>query len=515
MPSKNGAQQAPRLSERASGILLHPTSLPGDYPIGDLGPAAYAFVDFLAAAGQRWWQMLPINPIGGGDSPYQSFSSFAGNPLLISPERLKDEGYLDASTLESARGGEAARVDYPLAREGSNRCLAVAFSNFESSPRRGDRQALEQFVHAHRSWLPDYALFMSLHKEYEGRAWWTWETGLRRRLPAAIANARRGLARQILYEEFCQWQFARQWAALKTYGSEKGIGLIGDIPIFVSANSSDVWAHPEQFTLRADGSPALVAGVPPDYFSKTGQLWGNPHYRWNVMRKDGYAWWTHRLKTVLHYFDAVRIDHFIGFIRYYAIPATAKTAETGSYRAGPGADFFHALSKKLGAKAMGSLIVEDLGTVTPAVRTLRDHFRFPGMKVLQFAFGSDPEARHYQPHNYAPNCVVYTGTHDNNTTRGWFEREAHGRGDEANFTLRYANSNGKEIHWDLIRLAEASPGNTVIVPAQDLLGLGPESRMNRPGTSEGNWQWRLKPRELSPPIASRLHALSEIYQRLP
>ncbi len=499
------------LRQRASGLLMHPTSLPNAYPIGDLGPAAHTFVNFLIAAGQHWWQMLPISPVGAGSSPYQSLSSFAANPLLLSPDKLFEAGWLSRSELASMHVGSKDRVDYTEALSLKARCLETAFQRFESEAGSKEKRDFERDVRAKHSWLPDFALFMALRERHASRAWWTWEKDLRKRDPKAISAARLALSREIRFHEFTQWQFSQQWEQLKAFAAEDNIGFIGDLPIFVSADSADVWASPEFFTLQEDGSPATVAGVPPDYFSKTGQLWGNPHYRWDAMKKDGYSWWVNRLKTILGYFDAVRIDHFIGFVRYYEIPAGSATAEGGTYRTGPGAHFFKTVLKKLRAEQAEALIVEDLGNVTADVKTLRDQFGFPGMKVLQFAFGDDAEAPNFQPHNYPPHCVTYTGTHDNNTTVGWFHEEAGKK--EAEFASRYLNSHGEEINWDMIRAALASPSNTAIVPMQDVLGLGSEARMNIPGIAKGNWEWRMPQGALTPALAKRLRTLAVTYQR--
>jgi len=506
------ARQLSHLTKRASGILLHPTSLSNAFAVGDVGPAAYEFIDFLEEAGQHWWQTLPISPIGLGNSPYKSVSTFAGNPLLISPHFLVRDGWLKRSSLKRRTSG--SRVNYRLAQVEKARYLRDAFEGYLSRAGVRDRRALQEFVDSQRYWLPDFALFVSLHNRFNGRNWWTWEDDLRKRRPAAMARAQRELKSEIRFQEFVQWQFARQWAELKTYAHHRGVGLIGDLPIFVSEDSADVWAHPDLFMLNPDGSPASVAGVPPDYFSKTGQLWGNPHYRWDVMKKDGYAWWVNRFKTVLGYFDAIRIDHFIGFVRYYAISGHAKNAIHGTYKAGPGARFFQTVLKKLSPDQRHGLIVEDLGKVIPAVKTLRDRFSFPGMKVLQFAFGSDPEALNYQPHNYPRNCVVYTGTHDNNTTLGWFKEEARARPGEAEFALQYLRSDGRELHWDMIAAAEASVGRTVIIPMQDILGLGPAGRMNYPGSARGNWEWRMARGAITQALVSRLRHLCETYQRV-
>jgi 4-alpha-glucanotransferase len=516
MKKKNSG--VPTLKARASGVLLHPTSLANEFPIGDLGPAAYAFADFLYASKQRWWQMLPVSPVGPGFSPYQSLSAFAGARLLISPELLARDGFLKQADLAQWKSEPRARVDFVTARETKENCLRHAFHHFEHHMTRKENESFQRFCRAEHEWLEDYALFESVRRAEDGRDWTSWPFDLRSRRRPALKAATEVLARETAFQKFVQWQFATQWFALKAYCTARGIGLIGDVPIFVAPNSADVWAHPNLFQLNRDGTPRVVAGVPPDYFSKTGQRWGNPHYRWEKLRGQGYRWWIQRFRKTLQYFDAVRLDHFIGFVRYYEVPGHSETAENGRYRKGPGADFFRAVLRALGPV---QLIAEDLGVLTPAVKALRDEFMFPGMRVLQFAFGADPEAANYQPHSFIPNCVVYTGTHDNDTTVGWFndkESSASTRSKEEiekerKFVLNYLHSDGREIHWDMIRMALSSVANTAIFPAQDLLGLGANARMNRPGTAEGNWDWRLKPDELTDKIAARLRSLTETYAR--
>lgn len=510
-PAQTVATKMPSLQDRAGGVLLHLTSLPGPYAIGDMGPAAYSLADFLAFSGQRWWQMLPITPIGAGNSPYHSFSSFAGNTLLLSPDLLAKEGWLEPGDLPSLRRTSGGKVDYESARDVKRRCLWRAFERFEASSKPAARRALELFCLREAAWLEDYALFSALRFYHRGKEWSQWETDLRARNPKILAAARRDFARDRRYHQFVQWQFVRQWEALRRYAAERGIGLIGDIPIFVSPNSADVWSHQELFNLRPDGALPVVAGVPPDCFSKTGQRWGNPHYRWEAHKRQGYRWWIGRLRQTFRYFQAARIDHFIGFVRYYEVPADAPTAERGRYRPGPGADFFKAVFRRMGPVP---LVAEDLGTVTPEVKALRDRFHLPGMKVLQFAFGKGPEAQEYRPHRYPRRAVVYTGTHDNDTTAGWFAR---GRGDaekERAFARRYLPSDGREIHWDMIRAAWMSVADTAIAPMQDLLGLGSEARMNRPGVPEGNWEWRLRPDALTADLARRLREMTETYGRI-
>ncbi len=517
----------PTLNDRASGLLLHPTSLPNEYPIGDLGPAARNFADFLAQSGQRWWQMLPVGPAGPGNSPYQASSAFAGNPNLISPEMLRIEGFVTRSDATCRRSKNKNRVDYVAAGEFKQRLLRTAYERYRGRRTRKQSREFEEFTHDQNAWLEDFALFSVFSEKY-GMAWNRWPNELRSRLPRALAKAQHELHDGLEYYRFVQWQFARQWRALKAFCGERGIGLIGDIPIFVSLDSADVWAHPELFKLRPDGKPQVVAGVPPDFFAKTGQRWGNPHYRWEAHARQNYRWWIDRLRQSLEYVDVVRLDHYIGFVRFYEIPGDALTAEKGRYRKGPGAEFFSAVTRALkSAKLEGGtpplFIAEDLGTVTPEVKALRDRFQLPGMKVLQFAFGKDPEARNYQPHRYAQNAVVYTGTHDNDTTVGWFNDKGspsttRSRGDiqeEKQFTLRYLHSNASAIHWDMIRAALSSVANTSIFPIQDVLGLGSEARMNQPGTPEGNWSWRMREGMLSKKLAKTLRRLTEVYERAP
>jgi 4-alpha-glucanotransferase len=513
---------APTLCTRASGILLHPASLPNAFLIGDMGPSAMRFVDFLAAAGQRWWQMLPVGPTGPGHSPYQATSAFAGNPLLISLETLADHGWLSPSDLShppaTLRGD---RIVYEEAAAFKDPLLRKAFRAFDTRASREHRRAFRLFCHLQKGWLEDYALYTAIASHSNELDWTRWAPELRRRERSTMAAAKRQLSSELNYQRFLQWQFVSQWQKLRRYAAQRGIGFIGDVPIFVAPHSADVWAHPELFQLRADGSPRVVAGVPPDYFSRTGQRWGNPHYRWDVLRRQKYRWWVERFRMTLQYFDAVRLDHFIGFVRYYEVPGDAPTAEKGRYRSGPGKDFFKSLFKQLRVRDV-PFIAEDLGVVTPEVKALRDTFGLPGMRVLQFAFGRDPEAKNYLPHSYIQNCVAYTGTHDNDTTVGWFKDKASASStrsmkeikEEQAFTLRYLKSDGREIHWDMIRAAVSSVANTAIVPMQDVLGLGSDARMNRPGTAEGNWDWRLKKDQIDKTAARRLREMAETYGRI-
>ena len=487
--------------ERVSGILLHPTSLPGHYGIGELGTEARQFLDFLVAAGQKRWQVLPLGPTSYGDSPYQSFSAFAGNPLLISTERLLADGLLLAADLDDLPAFPESEVDYGWVITYKKTLLHRAYT-----------RAKEQHYGANAPpwdapWLDDYALFMALKDRNDGAVWGAWEAALVRREPAALAKARAELADEIGFYRFCQERFFADWRDLKREANEHGIAIIGDLPIFVAYDSVDVWTNQELFFLDDEARPTGVAGVPPDYFSETGQLWGNPLYHWDVMARDDYAWWVARLRTSLTLFDHVRIDHFRGFAAYWEIPADEPTAINGRWVPGPGAAFFEAVREQLGDLP---IIAEDLGLITEDVLALRDHFDFPGMKVLQFSpSGAD---NLYLPHHYEPNCVVYTGTHDNDTTRGWWSTA---NPDERNFLARYLGQRpvDETIAWLLIRLAFSSVAQTAIVPLQDILGLGSEARMNTPGTSGGNWAWRYDPARLTPALQERLRDLTQLYSR--
>lgn len=502
---------------RASGILLHPTSLPGRFGVGDMGDEAYAFADFLAASRQSLWQVLPLGPTGFGDSPYQCFSAFAGNTLLVSPERLVGEGLLKTEDLADAPAFPAEKVDFGEVIKFKNALLEKAFVRFLHTTDTGLRSAFESFSQQSSAWLDDYALFRALKDAQGGKAWNEWPTALKRRDPSAIVAARSQLHEQILAQKFYQFLFFMQWGALKAYCHEHGVRLVGDIPIFVARDSADVWTHPDQFKLDESGNPLVVAGVPPDYFSATGQLWGNPIYNWGRMLADGFRWWIERVRATLQIFDIVRIDHFRGFAASWEIPGGDKTAERGQWVEVPGRELFTAIKRALGELP---IIAEDLGVITPDVEALRDDFQLPGMRILQFAFGGDAKNIDL-PHNYIRNSVVYTGTHDNDTTVGWFGSVA-GAGStraaeqierERRFCLDYLNSEGQEIHWDFIRALLASVANTAIVPLQDVLGIGTEARMNLPNTTSGNWAWRYKSGVLTEEIAERLRGLTQIYGR--
>jgi len=496
---------------------MHPTSLPGRFGIGDLGDEAYRFVDFLVASGQSLWQVLPLGPTGFGDSPYQCFSAFAGNTMLISPERLVKEGLLTAEDLERPPAFSEDKVDYGNAITLKNALLKEAFERFKRTADTSLRTYFQSFTHQASSWLEDYALYRALKDEQNGKAWNQWEPKFVRRDTAALTSARERLSEQVEAQKFYQFLFFRQWAALKAYCHEHGVKLVGDIPIFIARDSVDVWMNPDQFKLDEAGNPLVVAGVPPDYFSATGQLWGNPIYNWERMLADGFRWWIERVRATLEVFDIVRVDHFRGFAASWEIPGKDKTAERGRWVNVPGRELFTAIKGALGDLP---IIAEDLGVITPDVEALRDDFELPGMRILQFAFGGDTLNMDL-PHNYIKNCVVYTGTHDNDTTVGWFTSVA-GEGStrdakqierERQLCLDYLDSDGREIHWDLIRAVLASVADTAIIPLQDLLGLGNDARMNLPNSTSGNWAWRYKAGALTDEVARRLQRMTEVYGR--
>jgi 4-alpha-glucanotransferase len=492
------------LQSRSSGILLHPTSLPGPFSVGDFGVEAFAFLDFLAAAGQSLWQVLPLVPIGQGNSPYQSSSAFAGNSLLIDPRQLIGDGLLDEADLSLSSSVEDS-VDFDVARTFKEEMLRKAFDAFARAP-ADLGEAFESFCGRASWWLEDFAVYRALKRVHDDRGWFEWETEIALRKLEAVARAQRELRSEIAAEKFFQFLFFRQWNTLRDYARQKKVRIIGDVPIFVAHDSADVWAHRELFKLDRAGRPAVVAGVPPDYFSETGQLWGNPLYDWERHLADGFQWWIDRLRWSLELFDIVRIDHFRGFSSCWEVPAGASTAVDGEWVSTPGAELFQALQKKLGELP---IIAENLGIITKDVERLREQFGFPGMRVLQFAFGSD-ETNEHLPRNYARDTVVYTGTHDNDTSAGWF---AALNENERAACLRELNSDGREVHWDMIRAALASVADTAIIPMQDLLGLGTEARMNLPASETGNWAWRMKPEALTGEITDRLRNLTELNQR--
>ncbi|HEY2017508.1 MAG TPA: 4-alpha-glucanotransferase [Bryobacteraceae bacterium] len=478
---------------RASGILLHPTSLPGRYGIGDLGPDAYWFADWLAAAGQRIWQVLPLGPTGYGESPYQLLSSFAGNPLLLSLDRMVDRGWLSATDIRDVEGFPEDSVHFEAVIPAKTRLLRRAFEGFQPD---GEFSA---FCAGNTAWLNDFARFMALKEANDGVEWLKWD-------PRIEPNPE-----EIEYHKFLQFEFFRQWCALKDHCASLGIRLMGDIPIYVATDSSDVWARRELFRLDS------VAGVPPDYFSATGQLWGNPLYRWDLLAKDGYRWWIERMRATLRLFDLVRMDHFRGFQAYWEVPAAETTAIRGQWVNGPGPSLFQALEAALGPLP---IVAENLGVITPEVEAIREQFGFPGMAVLQFAFGKDAQAPSFRPHNYVRNLVAYTGTHDNDTVMGWW---GSGAGDstrtpedveaEKSRARAYLGTNGHDMNWIFIRTLMASVANTVLFPVQDVLGLGVEARMNTPSVPSGNWRWRVRPGALTAKLAVRLKSMVELYDR--
>ena len=508
----NPANLVNPVQKRRSGVLLHPTSLPGPYGIGDLGPEAYKFADFLIAAGQSLWQVLPLGPTGYGDSPYACYSAFAGNTLLVSPDQLIKEGLLDTAPHSTSA---THKIDFGDAHSVKDQILRRAYELYTKTTDTALRSAFETFAQQHAHWLEDYALFRALKDAHGGVAWNEWEPALIARTPSALERAREELREEVEAQMLYQFLFFRQWFALKRYCNDRGISIVGDLPIFVAQDSADVWTNPEQFKLDKDGKPIVVAGVPPDYFSSTGQLWGNPLYNWERMLDDGFKWWSERVRATFTVVDIARVDHFRGFAACWEIPGGDKTAERGQWVEAPGRELFTAIRKTLGELP---IIAEDLGVITPDVVALREDFGFPGMRILQFGFGSDSKNIDL-PHNYVPNVVAYTGTHDNDTTVGWFNSVA-GAGStrtaeqierERKFCMDYLNTDGKEIHWDLIRGVLASVANTAVVPLQDLLGLGTEARMNLPNSTEGNWAWRVN--TLTTDLAVRLNDLSKLYGR--
>jgi 4-alpha-glucanotransferase len=493
------------LDRRRSGVLLHPTALPSAYGIGDLGSAAFDFLDYLALAAQSFWQVLPLGPTGFGDSPYASPSAFAGNPLLIALEPLQEQGLLSGEDLSDLANLPTDRVDFgqlvPLKRH----ALELAFSR----GRERDDAAIHDFRTRHQEWLDDFALFAALKDDLQ-QPWTEWESALRAREPEALAAARERLSERVRFHEFCQYLFFEQWSAVRARANELGIRIVGDIPVFVAHDSADVWAHQHLFKLDDSGQPIVIAGVPPDYFSATGQLWGNPLYDWEAMAGEGYAWWIARFRHLLEEMDVVRIDHFRGFEAAWEVPAGETTAVNGQWVRGPGEAVFRAIAAAL-ATDRAPIIAEDLGLITDEVRALLKATGFPGMKVLQFAFG-DTSSNPYLPHNYADaNCVVYTGTHDNDTTRGWFNTLSE---PEKSHVLRYLRADtDANIAEDLMRLALSSTARIAIVPLQDVLSLGSEARINTPGAPEGNWAWRVRADQLDSVRAQCLAELTALYGR--
>lgn len=503
---------------RASGILLHPTCLPGAGGIGDFGREAFAFVDFLKEAGQKIWQVLPLNPTGYGDSPFQCFSARAGNHLLISLDALKDEGVLEDTDFSNSPQFPQDHVDFGRVIGWKTALLKKAAARFLSQATGKDLRAFEEFCASNNQWLSDYALFMACKEEQRGVAWNQWPADISNRTPAGLEAATQRLKDAIAAIQFCQFEFFRQWQSLRDYAHSAGVRIIGDVPIYVALDSSDVWTNRNYFYTDEQGQPLKIAGVPPDYFSATGQCWGNPIYRWDRLKEDSYRWWIDRFRAALNLYDAVRIDHFRGFEAYWEIPGSEATAVNGRWMKGPGAELFEVLAKEFGDLP---IIAENLGVITPEVEAIRQQFHFPGMAILQFAFGRDPQGPSFRPHNYSRELAAYTGTHDNDTTLGWWNssgatdstRTAQDVAEERAFTRAYLNFKDEPIQWVMIRAILASIADLAIIPLQDVLGLGTEARMNLPGTSKGNWRWRFQPDALTLEFARRLREMVVMYDR--
>ena len=496
---------------RGSGVVLHPTSLPGPHGCGDFGAGAYHFVDWLAAGAQTLWQMLPLGGVGLGNSPYMSSSAFAGNVLLVDLHALQRRGWLTGEEVAAPPDFSARHVDYARVIPWRMERLAAAARRFAESATPAEREAFEGFCAEQAAWLPDYALFMALAETHAGRDWMDWPADLAWREPKALCAAREALGERIAFWEFAQWCFRSQWDALHAYARARGVRIVGDMPIFIALQSADVWAHPELFELDAQGRPTVVAGVPPDFFSADGQRWGNPLYRWSAHAEQNFSWWTERLRRTLELVDIVRIDHFRGFAGYWEIPAEEPTALKGRWKPGPGAALFRAAAAALGELPV---IAEDLGVITPDVEALRLELGFPGMRVLQFAWGApaDGGEPRFLPHRHAHDAVVYTGTHDNDTTPAWWASVSE---DIRHHLREYLATDGRAIHWDLIRAAMASVADLALFPLQDALGLDTTHRMNRPGTPEGNWAWRFDWPLVAPDTAARLRRMAQLYGRLP
>lgn len=496
---------------RAAGILMHPTSLPGKYGIGDLGPEAYNFIDFLTAAGQTLWQVFPLGPTGYGDSPYQCFSAFAGNPLLLSPDVLTEEGSLTEDDIKDVPAFNPDLIDYGWVIDYKKGLLLKAYEGFKNNTKKGVKESYNKFCKSNSEWLEDYALFMAAKEYHGGALWTTWEKSIAVRDPKELPKWKKKLAEGINYQKFLQFCFYDQWSKIKAYANKNGITVIGDLPIFVAYDSADVWANKELFTVDGDGKLIWVAGVPPDYFSPTGQLWGNPLYRWDEMEKDDFKWWRDRISALLKIVDIARIDHFRGFEAYWRIPGDAPTAQTGKWVKAPGMKFFRTVKKYLGDLP---IIAEDLGVITPPVEKLRDTFNFPGIKIMQFAFGTGMESK-FLPHNYIKNCVVHTGSHDNDTTRGYFDAAKGQTNDIYKFAQDYLNCYKHEAMVSAaIKSAYASVANTVVIPMQDVLNLGTESRMNYPGRlGGGNWAWRARREAFTSDLAAYYNYMTRIFER--
>lgn len=488
--------------KRLSGVLLHPTSLPSPYGIGDLGKGAYDFIDFLKKSGQHLWQTLPLTPTGFGDSPYQGFSAFAGQPLLISPEDLVKMKLVSEEELKDAPQNDVDMVHYGEVISWKNQILKLAFTRFEET------KEYAAFVKEHAYWLEDYALYMSCKEFHEGRAWLEWEKEYRNPTTEVKAKMKVQFEKEMKYYYFVQYIFYKEWKEVKEYASENEIEIIGDMPLFVSLDSADVWANQGLFQLDTKGYPIVVAGVPPDYFSETGQLWGNPLYNWKAHQKDGFKWWVARVRHQLQLTDYLRIDHFRGLESYWAVPYGDENAIGGKWVKAPGKALFTAIEKELG-KGL-PIIAEDLGIITPEVEALRDAFDFPGMKVLQFAFDATDESS-FLPHQFTTtNCICYTGTHDNNTTKGWYAEATEYSRDKVR---RYMNTDGNSVHWDFLRTCFGTIATYAVVPMQDILGIGKDGRMNTPGEAMDNWSWRYRKEMLTEGLAEGLCKVTKLYGR--
>lgn len=498
------------MKRRGSGILLHITSLPSAYGIGDFGPSAYRFADFLSETKQSFWQILPLTPINAahGNSPYSSVSTFAGNTLFISPELLADDGFLSPSDIESPPSFPDEKVVYKAMTEYKTQLFRTAYLNFKK--RRPKNYGFEKFCNENHYWLDDYVLFVALKENFRGAVWSDWPTEVRDRRGEARKEMKTKLKDEIEKEQFLQYVFYKQWHALRTYCNNKNIQIIGDMPIYVNYDSADVWSNPDIFKLNGNKKPIFVAGVPPDYFSSTGQLWGNPVYRWDVLREVGYAWWIKLIGHNLKLFNIIRLDHFRGLVAYWEVPAGEETAINGRWVEVPVRDFFDKLLKRF---PYLPIIAEDLGIITPDVREIVHLYGFPGMKLLLFAFGDDVATNPYVPHNHIENCVVYTGTHDNNTVNGWLRGEARPEDKKRLFQYMGRAVTEETVHWEFVRMAMMSVADTVIIPVQDILGLGEEARMNTPATVGGNWEWRLLSEQLTPALSARLSEITHIYGR--
>jgi len=493
--------------------LLHPTSFPGPYGLGDLGDEAYRFIDWMHSAGQRVWQILPLGPTGYGDSPYQSFSAFAGNPLLISPDKLVESGVLSPNDMKDAPELPEGHAEFDAVAEWKSQLLRRAYENFKARASDSGLQGFESFCNEMANWLDDFALYMALKEGHNGKAWTEWDPGLAQRDYHVVNMARHELQDVIDMHRFVQFQFYKQWWELRHYCNERDIIIVGDMPIYVAHDSVDVWANQDKFLLDEEGEPTVVAGVPPDYFSETGQLWGNPIYNWEAMAADGYGWWVSRMRTQLRTVDVVRIDHFRGFEAYWQVPAEEETAINGEWIDGPRDGLFEAFRHALGHDL--PIMAENLGIITEEVEALRERFNLPGMAVFQFGFGEDAKSSAFPPHTFTKNLVAYTGTHDNDTTLSWWKELSKTDKKIAAYIKDYLDTSGREFNWVAMRALAASVADTVIFPLQDVLGLGNEARMNKPGQPEGNWKWRYKPNDLTAKTAKRLKDVTELYGRIP